>query len=106
MIGQGTTVEIALIIAIFGLIFTGVNFFRTIKKDNKNEIKAEASTMSDMSIVISKLENIGSEVSDIKRDVRDLREDQKAQSERLVRTELEIERLSKDVDKLKTDIYH
>ena len=103
MISGNTTIEITLIIAIIGMIFTAINFFRSIKKDNRNETKSEA---TDMAVVISKLESIGKEVGNISRDVNELRSGQQAQNDRLIRAELQIESISKDIEKIKTTLYN
>jgi chromosome segregation ATPase len=82
------------IIALGALFISGLSLIRSFSKDSKGSA-AELTTM------IVKLEQIGSDIAEIKKDLRSVKADLREHSERITRTEQKIEALEKMVQ-----VYH
>lgn len=91
-----TTTIVSIIIAGLALIISGAGLFMNSKKNNQQEA-------SQLTTVIVKLENIGSDVKEIKTDLREVKSDLKNHAERLAIIEQQIRALNHKVFGEKTD---
>lgn len=82
------------IIALVALIFSGITLIRAFGKDNK-------SNTTELTTVIVKLENIGSDITEIKKDIRSVKADLREHGERIARAEQKIKAIEKTIN-----IYH
>lgn len=94
------TVEIALVISAISLAFSIFQGVSNLKRNAKQDTKADSSQLT---TVIVKLENIGNDISEIKTDLRDVRSDIKDHSMRLVKIEQQIKVLNNTVFGRKED---
>lgn len=90
------TTIVSIIIAGLALVVSGAGLLMNSKKNNQQEA-------SQLTTVIVKLENIGSDVKEIKTDLREVKADLKNHSERLTIVEQQIHALNHKVFGEKTD---
>lgn len=88
------TIEVALVISGLSLAFGIYQGISNMKRNNKEDAKADASQLT---TVIVKLENIGSDLIEIKTDLKDVKADLKDHATRLVRLEQQIKVLNNTV---------
>lgn len=88
------TIEVALVISGLSLAFGIYQGISNMKRNNKEDAKADASQLT---TVIVKLENIGSDLIEIKTDLKDVKADLKDHAARLVRLEQQIKVLNNTV---------
>lgn len=77
---------ISVIIAGVSLLIAGVSFMKNARKDSQHEA-------SELTTVIVKLENIGSDIRDIKTDMHEVKADIKNHAERLAIVEQQVKDL-------------
>lgn len=85
------TIEIALVISAISLAFGIYQGVSNLKRNNKQDAKADSAQLT---TVIVKLENIGNDISEIKADLRDVKSDVKDHSARLVKVEQQVKVLN------------
>lgn len=85
------TIEIALVISAISLAFGIYQGVSNLKRNNKQDAKADSAQLT---TVIVKLENIGNDISEIKADLRDVKSDVKDHSTRLVKVEQQVKVLN------------
>lgn len=90
------TVEVALVISVLSVGFGIWSGFSNVKRNEKNDTKADASQLT---TVIVKLENIGNGITEIKNDMRNVKDDMKDLNIRLVKMEQQVKVLNKTVFK-------
>ena len=90
------TVEVALIISVLSVWFGIWSGLSNVKRNEKNDIKDDASQLI---TVIVKLENIGNDISEIKNDMKNVKDDMKDMNIRLVKMEQQVKVLNKTVFK-------
>lgn len=90
------TVEVALIISVLSVGFGIWSGLSNVKRNEKNDTKADATQLT---TVIVKLENIGNDISEIKNDMRNVKDDMKDLNIRLVKMEQQVKVLNKTVFK-------
>ena len=90
------TIEVALVISIISVVFGIWSGVTNIKRNEKNDTKANA---TELTTVIVKLENIGNDISEIKNDMRNVKDDMKDLNVRLVKMEQQVKVLNKTVFK-------
>ena len=88
------TIQVALLISVISVAFGVYQGVASMKRNNKNDTKAETSQLT---TVIVKLENIGNDITEIKSNLRDVKDDIKNHGERLVKVEQEIQVLNNAV---------
>lgn len=88
------TIEVAIVISAISLIFVICQTVANLKRNNRNDTKADTSQLT---TVIVKLENIGNDISEMKADLRDMKDDLKDHAERLVKAEQQIKVLNNTV---------
>lgn len=79
------------VIALGALIISGLSLIRAFGKDNK-------SNTTELTTVIVKLENIGSDIVEIKKDIRSVKADLREHGERITKVEQKVEALEKIVN--------
>lgn len=79
------------VIAFGALIISGLSLIRAFGKDNK-------SNTTELTTVIVKLENIGSDIVEIKKDIRSVKADIREHGERITKVEQKVEALEKIVN--------
>lgn len=77
---------ISVIIAGVSVLFAGISMHRNSKKDSQHDA-------SELTTVIVKLENIGSDIRDIKTDMHEVKDDLKNHAERLTIVEQQVKEL-------------
>lgn len=77
---------ISVIIAGVSVLFAGISMHRNSKKDSQHDA-------SELTTVIVKLENIGSDIRDIKTDMHEVKADLKNHAERLTIVEQQVKEL-------------
>lgn len=90
------TIEIALLISGVSLAFGIYEGIASMKRNNRNDTKADATQLT---TVIVKLEKIGDDIKEIKSDMRDLKDDIQNHAERLVKIEQQLKVLNNAVFK-------
>jgi len=91
------TVEVALVISIISVVFGIWSGVTNIKRNEKNDTKADA---TEMTTVIVKLENIGIGISEIKNEMVNVKNDIKESRERLIKVEESAKQAHKRLDAL------
>ena len=91
------TVEVALVISIISVVFGIWSGVTNIKRNEKNDTKADA---TEMTTVIVKLENIGIGISEIKNEMTNVKNDIKESRERLIKVEESAKQAHKRLDAL------
>lgn len=94
------TIEVALVISAISLAFGIYQGVSNLKRNNKQDAKADSAALT---TVIVKLENIGNDISEIKADLRDVKSDVKDHSARLVKVEQQVKVLNNAVFGRKDD---
>lgn len=89
------TVEVALVISIISVVFGIWSGVTNIKRNERNDTKADA---SELTTVIVKLENIGTGITEIKTEMGNVKEDIKEVRERVVRVEESAKQAHKRID--------
>ena len=79
------------IIALCALIISGLSLIRAFSKDSKG-------STTELTTVIVKLENIGSDITEIKKDIRSVKSDLREHGERITKVEQKVEALEKIVN--------
>lgn len=90
------TIEVALLISVISVAFGIWSGVTNIKRNEKNDTKADA---TELTTVIVKLENIGNDISEIKNDMKNVKDDMKDINIRLVKMEQQVKVLNKAVFK-------
>lgn len=90
------TIEVALLISVISVAFGIWSGVTNIKRNKKNDTKADA---TELTTVIVKLENIGNDISEIKNDMKNVKDDMKDMNIRLVKMEQQVKVLNKAVFK-------
>jgi len=90
------TIEVALLISGVSVAFGIYQGVSNLRRNNRNDDKADASQLT---TVIVKLENIGNDISEIKNDMRNVKDDMKDINIRLVKMEQQVKVLNKTVFK-------
>lgn len=90
------TIEVALVISIISVVFGIWSGVTNIKRNEKNDTKADA---SELTTVIVKLENIGTGITEIKTEMGNVKDDMKDMNVRLVKMEQQVKILNKTVFK-------
>ena len=88
------TVEVSVAISLVSLIVAIIVGVSGMKRTARNDDKKDA---SELTTVIVKLENIGSDIKDIKTDLRDVKQDIQHHAEKLVKLEQQVKVLNKTV---------
>ena len=90
------TIEVALLISVISVAFGIWSGVTNIKRNEKNDTKADT---TELTTVIVKLENIGNDISEIKNDMKNVKDDMKDMNIRLVKMEQQVKVLNKAVFK-------
>lgn len=91
------TIEVALIISFVSVAFGLWSGMVNIKRNAKNDTKADA---SELTTVIVKLENIGNDTTEIKSEMKSLKTDLKETRERIIKCEESAKQAHKRIDSL------
>ena len=88
------TIEISIFIAILSVFFSGLVAISGLNRNSKKDIKNDTTQLT---TVIVKLENIGSDIKDLKNDMRLMKDDLREHGEKIVRMEQQVKVLNNAV---------
>ena len=88
------TIEVALVISGLSLAFGIYQGISNMKRNSKADAQADASQLT---TVIVKLENIGSDLKELKTDLKDMKDDLKDHAARIVRLEQQVKVLNNHI---------
>lgn len=91
------TIEVALLISGVSLVFGIYTGIATIKRNQKTDVKQDA---SELTTVIVKLENIGNGITEIKSEMSNVKNDIKEDRERIIRLEESAKQAHKRLDNM------
>lgn len=94
------TIEVALLISVLSVGFGIWAGLSNIKRNDKNDAKADASQLT---TVIVKLENIGTGITEIKNEMSNVKNDIKESRERLIKVEESAKQAHKRLDALQAN---